>query len=299
MAKFTENILMKNIAILQRLAKGNATLEELAAEAKCTVGDLRGPLQLLWEQRLVAADDRKCYLISAKKVEEILAIVAPWASYFNASFYEIAKDTARIIIEKSWEEAEVEGVMLFGSTLRSKTPNDIDLLVLHSGLRLKAYSPYEKPVFDKPAGTGNGRDAAAEILFRLGYKETVLDRVDDAIKRRIEPLGLNSRDGLNSLFDIQVMHAALLGDTRTIEVFARRYAVWGSEEERQVDYQRCYRSELGKVAAQRRETIQSCRDPTFWRTILAKGRIYDPAKHDFTIPIEEKYSGALALFPSG
>ena len=48
----------------------------------------------------------------------------------------------------------------------------------------------------------------------------------------------------------------------------------------------------------RKYAVDSCRDPTFWFTILSEGRIYDRNTHDFSIKVEDKYPGALDLFPS-
>lgn len=323
---FTENLVLRNLAILQTLVKGNATLEELAAEAKCAVGSLSGPLRMLREQGLVAEGSGSYSLAEGKKTEEILAMVAPWASYFNASFYDIAKDTAKIILEKSWEEVKVEGVMLFGSTLRRDNPNDIDLLILHSGNKLSPYTRYSeregKMQYDAPTGKGNVRERSFNLLRYTGYRIDSNERAVAHIGRRIEQLGAgpalservqqdieergadvvcNDEDiyGIETVFDVQAMSTALLGDAKPLELEARTHAAYGSDENREREYQDYWRYLRKRIAGERQDAVKNCRDPTFWHTILSEGRLYDPARHDFTIPIEEKYPGALALFPAG
>ncbi len=42
--------------------------------------------------------------------------------------------------------------------------------------------------------------------------------------------------------------------------------------------------------------VMQCTDPTFWASILEEGRLYDRETGDFSIPLEEKYPGAVDLF---
>ncbi len=228
-------------------------------------------------------------------------------------FYEIAKDAAEIIHEKSWEGHRVKDVLLYGSTLNSDSPSDIDLLIIHDSIKLKDFSIYtDKPLkVDEPVGKENARERSYSIFHQLSYKyeERRNDTVVAAIGKRIAPLNLGTCTneeikkadekyrkifenvfpdkfdvsnvidlyGIDNIFDVHVLHTkALIDDS-------------GKKRE----------SISVKTPSEiRKEAIESCKDKKFWHTILSEGRIYDKSTHDFSQTVEEKYPRALSLFPS-
>jgi len=307
-----ENLVMRNFSVLERLAQSDATLTELAQSAKCRQGDLSSSIQILQDQELVSQSGERYELADREATTRIIETINPWIAYFNGKFYDIAKDTAKAIHEKSWGANGVVDVMLYGSTLTSKSPKDIDLLVIHDGGRLRPFSPYSTLRVDEPVGKENARDSAYGIFRQLGYKTEGRgnDSVAVAVGKRIAGLGAgnfteeeiaektkdwervsreifkfhdepdvsNSYDvhGINNIFDVIVLHAgALMADAN--EQVAGRY---------------------GTITGMRNSAVESCRDPTFWHTILSEGRIYDREKHDFSLRVEDKYAGAVDLFPS-
>lgn len=306
-----ENLVMRNLNILERLTQSEATLTELAQSANCKESYLSSSLKILQEQRLISRSDEYYKLADHKATAGIIETIRPWVAYFNGQFYDIAKDTAKAIHEKSWDESVVLDVMLYGSTLRSESPRDIDLLVIHGGNRLKAFFPYSTlRVVDKPVGIENARYSAYSIFRQLGYKTEGRgnDSVAVAVGKRIAGLNagtvtdeeiaetdkrwrrfseeeyLDSFEvsnridayGINNVFDVIVLHVgALLAD---------------ANDQMAVKY--------GTITGIRKSAVESCRDPTFWHTIFSEGRIYDRKKHDFSISVEDKYSGAKDLFPA-
>ena len=304
-----ENLVMRNLSVLERLARSDATLIELAQSAKCRQGDLSSSLQILQEQRLVSQSGERYQLANHEATAGIIETINPWIAYFNGKFYDIAKDTAKSIHEKALDASGVVDVILYGSTLSSESPKDIDMLVIHDGGRLRAFSPYSTLRVDEPIGKENARDSAYGIFRQLGYKhdDNKTDTVAVAVGKRIEGLNAGTvtdeqiagetklwKDwcekeygsfeladrldihGINNVFDVIVLHVgALMADAN--DQVAGIY---------------------GTITGMRKSAVESCRDPTFWHTILSEGRIYDREKHDFSIKVEDKYAGAVDLFPS-
>jgi hypothetical protein len=312
---FHENLVMRNLNVLVRLTQGEATLEELAKTTKCRVGDLGSSIRILQDQGLIQHSEGKYRLMDRDRTQQVLQTINPWISYFNGAFHDIAKDVAKIIFEKGYEDRRVVDVMLYGSALTSPSPSDIDLLIIHNhGAKMKCFSPYETLRVDEPVGENNARDSAFGILRKLGYKYEGKgnDSVVAAVGERIAGLGMGrytageidgesrewertSREvfeytdkpnvatnidlyGIEGLFDINVLDALFL--QRTVPNAREDSAVHSM------------------VPSMREEAIKSCRDQTFWHTILTEGRLYDRAKHDFTIRVNDKYPGATDLFPS-
>ncbi len=306
---FYENLVMKNIGILERLTKGQSSLEELVQTTKCRKGELSSSLKILEQQGLVQQDQEVYMLKDKQLVSDTLSLIKPWISYFNGSFYDIAKDAVKVIFEKSWESKRITDILLYGSTLTKPNPTDIDLLIIHDGgYKMQCFSPYSTLRVDEPIGEKNARDGAFSMLKQIGYKEGAKanDTVVAAIGKRIEPLcagtvtdeeikkeikykgwyeetygcsfDISNRidiHGINNIFDVNILHQATLlqeDDPRLKGTF------WNINEVRQ-------------------KAIESCKDQTFWYTILSKGKLYDRAKHDFTLNIEDKYPKALSLFP--
>ena len=203
----------------------------------------------------------------------------------NSEFYEIARETARIISEKSWEKNGVLQVMLYGSALHSSQPRDIDLLVIHSGEKLAPYFFYRKIVPDAPVGEQNSRMPACDFLRQLGYKEGA--PFGDNVLANVE--ALVSPRKVNDLYDLNALSESLLIDEdkriRDPHIIAQGFAH---------DFEQLRRS-TKKV---RERAIQACKETSFWHTILSEGRIYNQSSGDFSNTVSEIYPNALRLFPS-
>lgn len=201
----------------------------------------------------------------------------------NNSYYEIAKDVAKIIHTKSNDNVCVKDVLLFGSTIRKEEdPKDIDLLILHKGRSLREFceDPYTS------TGERFSNDSAYNRLDDLGYKrdedllegktwEQEIEIVSEWKKKSVLKevmtrvsgiIGQDNYGELDNLFDIHAL---------SIRLF-----------ERDDEY----------LTKRRTKAIKSCRDPTFWHTVLSEGKIYDLDKHDFITKVDEKYSSATDLF---
>jgi len=288
---FKEKLAEQNIRILTSLNEKNLSLEKLAEKVKTKQGKITIPINILKEQNLIK-ENNGIYSLNTKSesLQNVFDLVNPWLNYFDGSYYEVAKDVANIILKKSWEDVGVEDILLFGSASRGETnPNDLDLLILHSGGRLEEYDidPYgEKSDLvvesDLPVSKNNLRYGAFNIFRRLGYKEDVKDSACGNIIKRVKDFGIDpptghwdfeDEDKFNSLFDVHVLSTNLL--EKNVEDFYERHR-----------------------NGQREDAMRCCRDPTFWHTILSTGKIYDPKKYDFTINVSDKYPNAIELFNS-
>ena len=211
--------------------------------------------------------------------------------------------------------------MLYGSTLNGEDPRDIDMVLLHSGYVLKEFSRYaSSKMYDvEPETEADARISSWCIFNQLGYRVDESDSVTKAVGKLIEGLGAgtvtdeeidekrreheecwkpNHRfgedeeeldlmegapefdaefdldiHGISKVFDIHVLNTDLL---RNPEDEVLREGVQG----------------------RRQGVIDSCGDLTYWYTVLSEGRLYDKRTHDFSILVEDKYPGALELFPS-
>ncbi len=93
---------------------------------------------------------------------------------------ELAEQVAKTILEYSNKEHQIEGVLLFGSTLTGqryrperKTPQDVDMVIIHRAGELSEFDwdEYMQGVdlCDHPVGEEkNNRNSAANILTQLG-----------------------------------------------------------------------------------------------------------------------------------
>ncbi len=323
-------IVMRNLRILEALQKGPERLETIAENAGYLPQQVRRGLRQLEEQGIVAeqqgieestaAPDNGLYAAVNGDAARVLDMVTPWIEAARESFYEIAKDAARIIMTKSWEGAHIQDVLLFGSTLTSDKPSDIDLLILHSGgHKLVDWDIYDNDAlaniqYDaQPDAPGNTRYDGFEVLMNAGYQEGA-DRHDTVVKHigeRIAHLemGTLSEDrlrrarenpqshsymdvhGIANLFDVHVLNTHLLG------VEPNRPGGW-------LGFMGATYTEEGKARViaewdeERARTIASCEDPMYWHTILSTGKLFDVKTGDFTVGIEDKYPGVLELFPS-
>lgn len=331
---FQESGIARKLAILNAIYQSSPppSLEEIARSAGYRVAPTERALRQLIEQGIVRqeGDNYDIPLVWVSDVGTVLSTIKPWLHAKTESFYEIARDAAQIILTKSWAEARVEDVLLYGSTLQSKTPRDIDLVVFHSGGQLAEFEPTEyaqetkpgsQPIHDlTPDDPQTTRLDAYNTLSRLGYRKSLADNVVRLIGDRIAALDAGSpvseedialvlrvwrneltestlgavRDihGIASVFDIHVMHTGLLG-WKLPEDRAEKMKARGYNEQQ-------IRQEIAHgmqhYAQLRNTAIQSCRDPTFWHSVFSEGKLYDKRAHDFSLGIEEKYPGALKLF---
>jgi hypothetical protein len=202
----------------------------------------------------------------------------------TSEFYDLARKTARIIHEKSWEENGILQVMLYGSTLHSSQPRDIDLLVIHNGQRLAPYFYYRKLISDAPPGENNARMPPLDFLMRLGYREG--DCKENSVLARVE--ALVSPKNVNEIYDFNALNAGLLVNSNA--VIAKGDPMDGSA---------CDPWSLFATTSDvRKRAIDCCKETNFWHTILSQGKIYDPNSNDFSIQVRELYPDALGLFPS-
>lgn len=325
---FQESIVLRNLAVLKQLTDGVSSLESIAESAGYRPRLVERSLRALSHQGLVQEEDGQYKLVGDDTlVSSALELINPWLNFQNESFYEIARDTAAIIHHKSYSEARVKGVLLYGSTLRDSNPRDIDLVVLHDGGRkLVEFTPSRyadegtEEKYDLEAGhPSNRRLKSFSILRCLGYAEGASEH-HNAVRylgERIEALGVGGDvpeervqqymrlwdcseedvaayldiHGVNNVFDVHILHTGLLGDNSAAEREFESRKQYGE------DYaQRCYNDQINGFAEERAKAIHSCNDPNFWHRVLSEGRLYDPTEMDFTQTIEDKFPGALKLF---
>jgi len=326
------NVLLKNIEILSALQQGIMTAAAIATKAGFRERVIERSLEQMLQQGILSrtGNDFKIEKNYLPKVTAALELTMSWITTNPESFYEIAKDTARIILTESYDKHNIENVILFGSALHSKNPRDIDLVILHSGRKLVEFSPShyaeegQTARYDAIVNPENTRLNAFEILLQLGYKTEPTKRVLKLIGERIQDLGcgeslsqetqshirkyygegkIYSKDeipvdydiyGVSAIFDVHVIHVGLLGDRKFAERMARKDIEDGFEKEERMGKK--IDSIVSGYVSSRRTAIDSCNDPTFWHRILSTGKLYDKTESDFVIPIEDKYPGCLALF---
>lgn len=324
---YKESVVVRNLRVLERLRQGPASLEELAEAGGYRSTQVARSVRALSDQGLVE-EDNGAY--RAKVHDDVIAaaldMVHPWLHSAQESFYEIARDVAAIILRKSWKEVQVDGVFLYGSTLHSSKPRDIDMVIFHSGERLAEFitpryaEEGTKLLYDVPAGhPENRRITSFDLLTLLGYskddypKELAVRFIGERIARldagslseetiqkemnrpwrrcsEQEVAAYADMYGIDNVFDVHVLHTGLFGDTRFLD---RRFASTDDDETTKQSVRNYY---LKQYATKRQEAIQSCRDPTFWHRVLSTGKLYNSEEHDFTLSIEQKYPDALKLF---
>jgi len=213
-----------------------------------------------------------------------------------SQYLDIAKETAKIILEDSYERNKVKGVMLYGSTLKSETPSDIDLLIIHENDKWESYSGYHHRIPDNRPGKDNVKDHSWDILSKLrfggdkgvgnrpvvkiakllrNYKLPIIEKdIKNARKilarflpKGVESVMLEDLLTVNRLFDINILNKKLLKPT---------------DDE-----------DLKKSVQQ---AINACDDKRFWNKILGYGKLYDTSTHEFSIPLTDRYPEAPELF---
>jgi predicted nucleotidyltransferase len=286
---------MRNLRIIEALQIRGATLETLAENLGYLPQQIRRGLTQL-EQQGIVAEDQNHYQLLDDSTDPLTRMIQPWIQTARESFYDIAQDAARLLLTKSWHEARVEDVLLFGSTLTKKQPGDIDLVILHSGYRFKEFDRYDiieeekRPSYDKPASDpDNARRDAYTHLRCAGYLDELADSVARHVGDRIAHMELGTESpetvqavegslpdhahaiidvyGIENLFDIHVLHTKLLTDR------------------------------VGQFATKRDEAITQSDDPGYLHRVLSTGKLFDRKTDDFTLTIEDRYPGALELFP--
>jgi hypothetical protein len=282
---------------MMSLRKGPMTLEQLASSMHSRTGELSTPLRILQETQMVSETEGIYSLKNnSESVNAFLGLVQPWTTFFDGKYLEVAKDVAEVILKKSWSKVEIKDVLLFGSTVKGATnPGDIDMLILHDGFRLQEFNrdPYHERTdwvkeSDTPHRHGNERYGATSILLQCGFKVPGdrqlsfdrempyrLDSTFHNVVKRAEVFGFHvpdiwpvedERDLFDDLFDLHALSIKLFNTS--------------NDHYNQI----------------RQEAIKNCRDPTFWHNVLNEGKIYDISRHDFSIGVEDKYPGAIALF---
>lgn len=212
---------------------------------------------------------------------------------FRGQFYDMAKDVANSVLTKSYADSKVADVALFGSTARGQAPRDIDMLILHNGDRLKEFDdidPYGsrvgwKNVSDISPQKGNNRYDSFSIFHRLGSKTyTKKDERQRCRGQVVDSSPLGSI--LKTAGQMLIKHPKYIYGFKDRKAFSKLFDVHVLP----VDFF------ANQNAQKRMEAIKSCRDPTFWYTVLGECKIYDLSAHEFDIPFQQKYLGALELF---
>jgi hypothetical protein len=279
----------RGLGILETLQGHPASLEELAAAQALPVGLLRVPVNFLLSQNLVTRTGNRFAVADSPTTRALARLSAQWRGYNDTTYRTLAQDVAEIILNNSWPALGVSDVLLFGSTLRETgTPNDIDMVIVHNSNnshRLAEFNadPYgQRPrrttVTELRAGGNNDRHTAQHTFYQLGYLHSEAKRVGDLISKRVgQSLRAKAdEETMRLLFDVHVLHIGLFGYENNSG--------------------RIVRSTYDLHTSARCEAIASCRDPTFWHTVLTTGRLYDRVTHDFTQPVSEKYPGTIGLF---
>lgn len=235
---------------------------------------------------------------------------------------EVAEGVAKIILDNSYRDTDIgiRDVMLFGSTLK-RDGNDIDMLVIHSLPALLCYGEYtvykDGQLLENPeAMVEDLRPSPGLVLEKMGSR-----KIPDLFETRYEMLTSLGRQTGNLerpesayLPEIGDINIAQIGIDRVYEVIEYKIAQLESETalartesflegkgldlEKSLDLQLMYEGLLDPTtnSDKRKYAVSHCRDPTFWPSILESGRLYDPEKGKFSVPVEDKYPGAVALF---
>lgn len=272
---YQESAVLKNLAILQRLTKGEAKLEDIAKSAGYRPKPTERSLRLLASQGLVEEKNGIYRLregVPTTKVSAALELVMPWADFQTESFYEIARFAARTILTQSWSAANVRDVLLYGSTLRSgdalerRKPRDIDFVILHCGNELAEFeeSKYDQEYADEPAEPRQDihdlpstdprtrRLNAFNSLLRLGYAEgeDIGNRAVKLIGDRIASLEAGSlseaevkswQNTLRERMDELGAYIDVNGVSNVFDVHVMHTGLLGDEEEVERAAERLYR----------------------------------------------------------
>ncbi len=237
----------------------------------------------------------------------------------------IAQDIAGLL----WQEHKtgVREIFLFGSTLTSPTPHDIDLGIV--------YTPTSQPLrkaeyfsgYGKELGPGRSisdRTAATNIILKAFVPELQDDYIaDELVLRGVDPLtnltgslcvrkGVLVRAGvytganknptyfpvdilaLNEFYgevEEQVRKKLLPGQ---IEILLADHGLGLSVLDMQLLNENAMRAE-GKD--ERHALINPCeKDYTFWSSVLDTAQCYNPSTHAFDRPIELVYPNAVTFF---
>ena len=270
-----DKILSSYHGILSALQQKPLTIDELARTTRAKQGWLLHPLRVLGKQGLVTVLDGH-YAVT-QTGSGITELVHMWREDHDRSLYGAAQEIAKMILQETYEVAAARDVLLFGSLVRGESnPRDIDMTVLHAGSRIFNFEPdpYKERPFakreeDEPISPENFRVSAWRILRKLGSKrdpdvsfgEARVKDAYDLAEEILDRFGGSVEDSL----DLHALHVTILDP---------------------------------KQGWMRDAALKDARDPTFYHTMLSQGRLYDLRTHDFTMPVEEKYPGCIALFPA-
>jgi len=280
----------RGLGVLARLQEGPASLEDLAAAQALPSGLLRVPLNFLLSRGLVHKLEDGCSfaIVDLQTTQALAALFAQWNRYEDKTYRTLARDVAEIILTRSWRDLRISDVLLFGSVLMEiGAPNDIDIVILHdNNQKLIEFNPdpygvrpERTTVTELPSGNNNDRYSATSIFQKLGYLSSQEKPAATLISERVgQSLGGKvDEEMMRQLFDVHVLHIGLLGyeNNNAGQIVRYNRDIWEST---------------------RREAIASCRDSTFWHTVLTTGRLYDTKTRDFTLPVSTRYQGAIELF---
>lgn len=197
-------------------------------------------------------------------------------------FYDLARGVARIILESSSEENNIEGILLNGSALTKPEPKDIDLLILHfMGEDTQEYTRMQSAILKE--GEFRSSFKATDILHKLGYRVDEKQSVFNGVYEFLAEEGVIKEDDnfnhemiLDWMLDLRLFDTLLITDPSGFGENARYFE---------------------KVIPSLRErTINYTGVPSFYHNVLSSGRLYDPRTDDFTIRFEDRYPGKASLF---
>ncbi len=193
--------------------------------------------------------------------------------------YDAARQIASIILRDSDTEAGITDLLLYGSTLTSPTPKDLDLLIIHFGQLLASYTT-SRSLLEEGEEIHSYQSSTILYMCNAG-RHTVFDKVaallqDKMLIPKIQD-GDTHPDSLNELLDLHTLNGTMLMDEG--EVF-RGIALYFAPKDR-------------------KHAIEfSGKDRFFFHRVFANGWVFNPVTGDFSGKMEEKYPGVLNRFPS-
>lgn len=231
---------------------------------------------------------------------------------------DLARSLAQLILDYSHPTAGVQYILQFGSLARGdEAPGDIDLVILHNR-NLREFDPTADSVAsvypgrnvtchaDVRPGDPNFRFQTNDILKQLGSREysglgKQFGPDDEAVLRMAHGQGV---------YCVRPEYAEQLRrDAERYRVFERAIQVFTActgADPRTAHREFCRQFDIhvlhtGLFSAAgtslRAQVVDNCKDPTFWGTVLATGKIYDATTQEFTYPVHSTFPEALGAFP--
>lgn len=209
--------------------------------------------------------------------------------------YKIAKNSAKIILKESWSTRGIVDVGLYGSLARGeKKANDIDLIILHESPMAPDFSDYwEDWAEDMKDHPEKDMHRSAYYLWVLGAEHPKKDPACVKIIKMINSPEIKSVTDLDKILDVNIMSINLFPAMINKEANFESMVYCGHYDE---DYVKSYNERINQ---RRCLAIASCKDLSFWNTILKECKLYNPETKDFSIPLETKYPGTVEAFKAG